>query len=38
MSEYANPQKNSRLLFNFDAKEVYLVMRPKKILPGLKYW
>ncbi|MBI5613384.1 cytochrome c biogenesis protein DipZ [Candidatus Gottesmanbacteria bacterium] len=30
MSEYANPQKDARLLFHFDAKEVYLVMRSKK--------
>ncbi|MEK7070256.1 MAG: cytochrome c biogenesis protein DipZ, partial [Patescibacteria group bacterium] len=29
MNEYANPQKDARLHFNFDAKEVYLVMRPK---------
>ncbi|MEK7591823.1 MAG: cytochrome c biogenesis protein DipZ [Patescibacteria group bacterium] len=36
MSEYANPQKNSRLLFNFDAKEVYLVMRPKKDTARIK--
>lgn len=29
MREYANPQKGSILKFNFAAKEVYLVMRPK---------
>jgi thiol-disulfide isomerase/thioredoxin len=27
--EYANPQKNSKLEINFEAKEVFLVMRPK---------
>jgi len=29
MEEYANPQKGSTLTLNFDAKEVYLVMRTK---------
>jgi cytochrome c biogenesis protein CcdA/thiol-disulfide isomerase/thioredoxin len=29
MSEYANPKKGAQLLYNFDAKEVYLVARPK---------
>ncbi len=29
MNEYANPQEGSKLLFNFDAKEVFLVMRSK---------
>jgi cytochrome c biogenesis protein CcdA/thiol-disulfide isomerase/thioredoxin len=27
--EYANPKANSNLYFNFEAKEVFLVMRPK---------
>lgn len=26
---YSNPKKGSELLLNFDAKEVFLVMRPK---------
>ncbi len=29
MEEYANPQKGSKLLLNYDAKEVFLVMRTK---------
>jgi len=29
MEEYANPQKGAKLLLNFDAKEVFLVMRTK---------
>ena len=29
MKEYANPQKGAKLLLNFDAKEVFLVMRRK---------
>ena len=29
MSEYASPQKGANLLLNFEAKEVYLVMRKK---------
>ena len=29
MKEYANPQKESSLMLNFDAKEVFLVMRTK---------
>ncbi len=29
MEEYANPQKGSKLYLNFDAKEVFLVMRTK---------
>lgn len=29
MEEYANPQKGSSLFLNFDAKEVFLVMRAK---------
>lgn len=29
MPEYSNPQKSALLLINFNAKEVYLVMRPK---------
>ena len=29
MSEYARPQKGASLSLNFDAKDVYLVMRPK---------
>lgn len=29
--EYANPQKGAALLFNFDAKEVFLVMRTRGI-------
>lgn len=29
MNEYANPQKGAALTLNFDAKEVYLVMRTK---------
>ncbi len=29
MGEYANPQKGAKLVFNFDAKEVFLVMRTK---------
>lgn len=29
MDEYANPQKGAKLLLNFDAKEVFLVMRTK---------
>ncbi len=33
MSEHANPQKGSSLILNFDAKEVFLVMR-KKIDPA----
>lgn len=28
-AEYANPQKDSNLYYNFNAKEVYLVMSPK---------
>src|SRR3989344_6893211 len=28
--EYANPQKNARLYFNFESKDVFLVMRPSK--------
>lgn len=34
MSEYANPQNNSSLLLNFEAQEVYLVMRVKDQKPG----
>ncbi len=30
MNEYANPQKGAQLYFNFDAKDVYLVMKPIK--------
>lgn len=30
MEEYANPQKGAKLHLNFDAKEVFLVMRTKK--------
>jgi cytochrome c biogenesis protein CcdA/thiol-disulfide isomerase/thioredoxin len=29
MNEYSNPQKGSRLVIDFDAKEVFLVMRSK---------
>ncbi len=29
MDEYANPQKGAKLYLNFDAKDVYLVMRTK---------
>ncbi len=29
MEQYSNPAKGSQLLLNFDAKEVFLVMRPK---------
>lgn len=29
MEEYPNPQKGAKLVLNFDAKEVFLVMRPK---------
>ena len=29
MEEYANPQKGSELLLNFDSKQVFLVMRNK---------
>jgi hypothetical protein len=29
MAEYSNPSKGAQLLLNFDAKEVFLVMRPK---------
>lgn len=29
MDEYANPQKSAQLMLNFDAKEVFLVMRTK---------
>lgn len=29
MEEYANPQKGAKLLLNFEAKEVFLVMRTK---------
>jgi cytochrome c biogenesis protein CcdA/thiol-disulfide isomerase/thioredoxin len=29
MKDYANPQKGAKLYFNFEAKEVYLVMRTK---------
>ena len=28
MNEYANPQRGATLLLNFEAKEVFLVMRP----------
>lgn len=31
MGEYANPQQGSKLFLNFDAKEVFLVMRSKDI-------
>lgn len=29
MSEYANPQKGASLIFNFESKQVFLVMRTK---------
>lgn len=29
MAKYAQPQKNALLTYNFSAKEVYLVMRPR---------
>ena len=29
MEEYANPQKGAKLYLNFEAKEVFLVMRTK---------
>ncbi|MEK7571802.1 MAG: cytochrome c biogenesis protein DipZ [Patescibacteria group bacterium] len=32
--QYANPQKGASLLLNFDAKEVFLVMRPTDKTPG----
>lgn len=30
MDEYANPKKGAKLFLNFDAKEVFLVMRPTR--------
>ncbi len=36
--EYANPQKGAKLFFNFDAKEVFLVMRTKKTPSTIKVY
>ncbi len=35
MSEYAAPSKNAQLILNFEAKEVFLVARPKNGKTGL---
>lgn len=35
MNEYANPQKGSSLVMNFESKEVYIVMRTKRASTGL---
>lgn len=38
MEEYANPQKGAALILNFDAKEVYIVMRTKGIPSKIKVY
>lgn len=38
MGEYANPQQGAKLLLNFDAKEVFLVMRSKSTSTRVKVY
>ncbi len=38
MEEYANPQKGAKLTLNFDAKEVFLVMRSKGLPAKVKVY
>jgi len=38
MKEYANPQKGAGLFFDFESKEVFLVMRPKATIAKVKVY